>query len=67
MQFDFCTDLRLFDSALLEGTSARVMGTVMSVFTPVTLVGAADTRQTPGGKKIKIKKMVGVERQLLDQ
>lgn len=32
------TDLRLLDSALLEGARAWVMGTVMSVFTPVTLV-----------------------------
>lgn len=33
------TNLRLLDSALLEGARAWVMGTVMSVFTPVTLVG----------------------------
>lgn len=37
------TYLRLLDSAFLKGTSSRVVGTVVSVFTPVALVGTAHT------------------------
>lgn len=37
------THLGLLDSALLEGTCARVVGTVVPVFTPVALVRTTHT------------------------
>lgn len=37
------THLGLLHSPLLKGTSARVVGAVMSVFTPVALVGTTHT------------------------
>lgn len=43
----FGTHLRLLNSSLLEGTCARIMGAVVSVFTPVALVGTAYTGKTP--------------------
>lgn len=42
------THLWLLDPALLEGTGAGVMGTVVPVFTPVALIRAAHTGQTSG-------------------
>lgn len=45
------THLRLPDPALLEGTGAGVMGTVVPVFTPVALIGTAHTGQTSGRKQ----------------
>lgn len=35
--------LRLLDSSLLEGACARVVGTIVSVLTPVALVGTTHT------------------------
>lgn len=42
------THLWFLDPALLEGTGAGVMGTVVPVFTPVALIRAAHTGQTSG-------------------
>lgn len=50
------TNLRLLDSALLEGARAWVMGTVMSVFTPVTLVGTPHAWEASRQKASKERK-----------
>lgn len=42
------THLRLLDSTLLEGARARVVGTVMLVFTPVTLVRTTHAGEASG-------------------
>lgn len=55
------THLRLLDSTLLEGTRARVVGTVVLVFTPVTLVRTAHAGEASGWREEGREDIVGNE------